>query len=243
MLLLIACADVATLLLARGVARHREVAIRAALGAPRSRIVRQFLLEAIILATGAGAVGVVFSFQAIELARPWLPLGLPLLHEMRINTAVANFAVICAILTACLTGIAPALRAARREKEGLAGREGVGLTPGRRRTNLVRTCVAAEVGLALMLLVGTGLLVRSALRAWQVDPGFDARNLLTMTVSLPENKVRVESQRGVCARGHRIGPLIAVCERRRSDSGAPNAFRELLRLRGHRRVCAEVGFR
>jgi hypothetical protein len=190
-----------------------------------------------------GAVGVVFSFQAIELARPWLLLGLPLLHEMRINTAVASFAVICAILTACLTGIAPALRAARREKEGLAGREGVGLTPGRRRTNLVRTCVAAEVGLALMLLVGTGLLVRSALRAWQVDPGFDARNLLTMTVSLPENKVRVESQRGVCARGHRIGPLIAVCERRRSDSGAPNAFRELLRLRGHRRVCAEVGFR
>jgi putative ABC transport system permease protein len=188
MLLLIACADVATLLLARGVARRREVAIRAALGAPRSRIVRQFLMEAIILATVAGAVGVVFSFQAIELARPWLPPGLPLLHEMRINTAVANFAVICAILTACLTGIAPALRVARRETVGLAGCEGMGLTPGRQRTSLVRTCVAAEVGLVLMLLVGTGLLVRSALRAWQVDPGFDARNLLTMTVSLPENK-------------------------------------------------------
>lgn len=186
MLLLIACADVATLVLARGVARRREVAIRAALGAPRWRIVRQFLFEVMILGTFAGGVGIALSFLAIELARPWLPASLPLLKEMTINTTVAGFAVLCAIFTACLTGILPALRAG--ESEGLACREGAGLTPGRQRTNLVRTFVSAEVALVLMLLLGTGLLVRSAWHAWQVDPGFDARNLLTMTVSLPENK-------------------------------------------------------
>jgi putative ABC transport system permease protein len=188
MLLFIACADVATLVLARGVARHREVAIRAALGAPPWRIVRQFLIEAMILATLAGGVGVLFSFLAIELAMPWLPASLPLLKEMKINPTVVGFTVICAIVTACLTGIAPALRAARGSSEGLAGREGVGLTPRRQRTNLVCIFASAEVALVLILLLGAGLLVRSALQAWRVDPGFDPNNLLTMTVSLPENK-------------------------------------------------------
>jgi putative ABC transport system permease protein len=188
MLLLIACADVATLVLARGGARRREVAIRAALGAPRWRIVRQFLLEAMILATFAGTVGVVISFLAIELARPWLPASLPLLEGMTINTTVAGFAVICAILTACLTAIAPALVATRDEAEGLAGREGSGLTPTRHRTRLVRTLISVEVALVVILLLGAGLLVRSAWHVWQVDPGFDSDNLLTLTVSLPENK-------------------------------------------------------
>lgn len=188
MLLFIACADVATLILARGVTRQREVAIRAALGGPRWRIVRQFLFEVMILATLAGLVGVVFSFVAIKLAMSWLPASLPLLKEMKINLTVGGFAAMCAIVTACLTGIAPALRAARAKSEGLAGREGVGLTPGPRRTYVVRTFVSAEVALVLMLLLGAGLLVRSALHAWQVEPGFDPNNLLTMTVSLPENK-------------------------------------------------------
>ena len=188
MLLFIACANVATLVLARGMARHREVAIRTALGAPRWRIVRRFLFEAMILATSAGGVGVVFSSFVIELTIPWLPASLPLLTEMTINPTVGGFAVMIAIVTACLTGIAPALRASRAKGEGLVGREGMGLTPSRQRTNLVRTFVSAEVALVLMLLLGSGLLVRSALHAWHVDPGFDPNNLLTMTVSLPENK-------------------------------------------------------
>src|SRR5262245_12035537 len=184
-LLLIACADVAALVLERGVSRHREVAIRAALGAPRSRIVRQFLLEAMILATLANAVAIVFASVAIVLSKSWLPASLPLLTQMTVNGRVVGFAVGCAILTSCLTGIVPALRASRSESDGFAGREGLGLTP---RTNLVRTCVSAEVALVVMLLLGTGLLVRSAWYAWQVNPGFDPRNLLTMTISLPENK-------------------------------------------------------
>ena len=126
--------------------------------------------------------------MAIELARPWLPASLPLLKEMNINPTVVGFAAMCAILTACVTGIVPALRAARGESDGLAGRERMGLSPNRQRTSLVRTFVSVEVALVLMLLLGAGLLVRSALHAWQVDPGFDPNNLLTMTVSLPENK-------------------------------------------------------
>jgi putative ABC transport system permease protein len=187
MLLFIACADVGTLILARGVARRREVAIRAALGAPRWRIARQFLFEAIILALLAGGVGVVFTFVTIASAMPWLPASLPLLKEMKVSATVVGFAAICALLTACVTGIVPAFRAAREESVGLA-RERMGVTPSRRRTGLVHTFVSVEVALALMLLLGAGLLVRSAVHAWQVDPGFDPNNVLTMTVSLPENK-------------------------------------------------------
>jgi predicted permease len=149
---------------------------------------RQFLLEAMILATLAAGVAVVFSSVAIALSRSWLPASLPLLTQMTVNAAVVGFAVTSAILTACLTAIVPALRASRTEGEGFAGRDGVGLTPDRRRTNFVRMCVSAEVALVVMLILGTGLLVRSAWYAWRVNPGFDPKNLLTMTISLPENK-------------------------------------------------------
>ena len=113
LLLLIACANVATLLLARGVARRREVAVRAALGASRWRIARQFLVEAAVLGLGAGAFGVVLASWAVALARPWLPPSLPALQQMAINPTVLGFAVVSAGLTACIAGAAPALRAAR----------------------------------------------------------------------------------------------------------------------------------
>ena len=187
LLLLIACANVATLLLARGVARRREVAIRAALGAGRWRIARQFLLEATVLAVGAGALGVLFGSWAIELARPWLPGSLPALQEMTINPSALAFAMASAGLTAVVTGVAPALRAARSRGQRLTGREARGTTDGGR-TRLVGVLVAAEVALTVVLLLGAGLLVRSALRAAQMEPGFDPASLLTMTVALPENK-------------------------------------------------------
>ena len=188
LLLLIACANVATLLLARGIARRREVAIRAALGANRLRIVRQFLIEAVVLALGAGVLGVVFASWAINLARPWLPQGLPALREMAINPTVLGFAVVSAGLTACITGVVPALRAARTEGVRLTGRDARGSASVASRTRLVGVLVAAEVALTVVLLLGAGLLVRSALRAAQMETGFNPANLLTMTVSLPENK-------------------------------------------------------
>ena len=187
LLLLIACANVGTLLLARGVARRREVAIRAALGAGRWRIARQFLIEATVLAGGAGALGVTFASWAIELARPWLPGSLPALQEMTINPSVLAFALASAGLTAAVTGVAPALRAARSRGERLTGRAARGTTDGTR-TRLVGVLVAAEVALTVVLLLGAGLLARSALRAAQVQPGFNPASLLTMTVALPENK-------------------------------------------------------
>jgi putative ABC transport system permease protein len=188
MLLLIACVNVATLLLARGAARHREIAIRAALGAARWRIVRQFLVEAVILSMLAGVLGIIVTVWTIEIARPWLPASLPVLQEIGVNRTVLGFGLICAFFTACLTGIAPALRSARADGERLTGCEIRGVTLSRRRTTLVALLVSAEVALTLVLLLGAGLLVRSALLAAQVAPGFNPTNVLTMTVSLPENK-------------------------------------------------------
>jgi putative ABC transport system permease protein len=188
MLLLIACANVATLLLARGAARYREVAIRAALGAGRWRIVRQFLMESLILAMLGCVVGVILTVWAVASARPWLPAGLPVLQEIDVNPMVLGFALLCAVFTACLTGIAPALRAVRTNGERLTGSEGRGVTPGGSRRTLIGVLVSAEVALTLVLLLSAGLLLRSALLASQVAPGFNPTNMLTMTISLPENK-------------------------------------------------------
>ena len=187
MLLLIACANVATLLLARGMARRREVAIRSALGAGRWRLVRQFLVEATALAACAGLLGIVFAGWAVEVARPWLPRSLPALQEMGINPTVLVFALVGALGTAVVTGIAPALRSARADGVRLTGRDGRGMTAGGQ-TRLVGLLVSAEVAMTVLLLLGAGLLVRSAWLATQVAPGFHPANLLTMTIALPENK-------------------------------------------------------
>ncbi|MEE8129038.1 MAG: ABC transporter permease, partial [Vicinamibacterales bacterium] len=192
LLLLIACANVATLILARGVARGHEVAIRTALGAARGRIVRQFLMEAIILAACAGVLGVLLAAWAISVARPWMPQSLPVLQEMGLNLTVLVFALTSAVFTACITGVAPALRSARGEGARLTGRDGRGVTQSGSRTHLVGVLVSAEVALTVVMLVGAGLLVRSVLRASQVEPGFNPDHVLTMTVSLPENKFEWE---------------------------------------------------
>jgi putative ABC transport system permease protein len=188
LLLLIACANVATLLLARGVARRREVAIRTALGAARWRIVRQFLTEAVILATCAGVLGVWLAAWAINLAKPWIPQSLPVLQEMEINLTVLVFAVTSAVFTACITGVVPALRSARSEGAGLIGLDGRGVTLGSSHSRLVGVLVSAEVALTVVLLLGAGLLVQSAVRATRVETGFNSDNVLTMNVSLPDNK-------------------------------------------------------
>ena len=187
MLLLIACANVAALLLARGIARRHEIAIRSALGAGRWRLVRQFLVEATVLAACASLLGIVFAGWAVEVARPWLPRGLPALQEMAINPTVLAFALASALGTAVVTGMAPALRSARADGERLTARDGRGMTAGGQ-TRIVGLLVSAEVALTVMLLLGAGLLVRSAWLATQVAPGFNPANLLTMTIALPANK-------------------------------------------------------
>ena len=229
MLLLIASANVATLLLARGAARRREVAIRLALGAPRWRIVRQFFVEALVLAAGAGLLGVLFAAWAIDAARPWMPPSLPALQETGINATVLVFTLACALFTACITGVAPALRSARADGARLTGLDGRGVTPGGSHSRLVAVLVAAEVALTLVLLLAGGLLVRSAIRAGQVETGFHPDRLLTMTISLPSNKFGLGSQRRLRARRDRRGAVAAVGQRRRGGAGQSDARRQLPR--------------
>ena len=183
MLLGIACANVASLLVARGIGRDREVAVRSALGASRARIAQQFFIETLGLAIVSAAVGLSVVPLAISVAKPWLPASQPLLQGMTVNWVVAGYGSLLTIAVACLTGVAPALRASRTSV-----REGHGLTASRQNRRLVSAFVSTEVALAVVLLIATALLGRSAWQAWRVAPGFDAKNLLTATVSLPENK-------------------------------------------------------
>ena len=219
--LLIACANVAALFLARGIARHREVAIRAALGAARWRIVRQFLIESAVLATDAGAVGIAFAAWAIELAEPWLPQSLPALQGTAVNPAVLSFSVISAVLTACITGVAPAIPVARPQGAGLTAPDARGTTSDRSRTRLTRVLISAELALTVVLLVGAWLLVRSGLRVSQVEPEFNPSNVLTMTVSLPQNKFDWGHNAVIRARRDQRGALSAGGA---SGCGGPGRF-------------------
>jgi len=188
MVLLIACANVASFVLARGIARQREVAIRVALGAGRLRILRQFLVESALVALSAAVFGVMLTVWGIALLRPLLPSGLPLIQESTIHVRVFGFTLIAALFTACVTGIFPALRISRTRGLNATRIDGRGLSLGRSRHRAIGGLVACEVALTLILLITTGLMIRSAVRLLRVDPGFNAENLLTMTISLPNNK-------------------------------------------------------
>ncbi len=188
MLLVIACSNVATLLLARGVARRREMATRIALGAPPWVLVRRLLIESLVLATCAGALGVLLAAWAINVAKPWMPEDLPLLQGMGINSTVLVFALASVVATACIAGLAPAIRSLRAAGALATGLDGRSVTLGRLQSRLVGVLVSFEVALALVLLIGAGLLVRSAFQAGQVETGFNQDSLLTMTISLPPNK-------------------------------------------------------
>jgi predicted permease len=186
--LLVACGNVANLLLARAATRQKEVAIRAALGAARLRILRQFLAESALIALPAGAIGVGLAHGSLVLLRPLIPAGVPLAQNATVDPAVLLFTLIVASLTALITGIIPALRVSSANPGDALKLEGRSSTGGRRRHRLVAILVASEVGMTLMLLIATGLMVKSANHLWQIDPGFDTQNLLTMTISLPNNK-------------------------------------------------------
>jgi len=176
--LLIACGNVANLLLARATARRKEVAIRIALGAARLRILRQFLAESAAIALPAAAIGVALAYAGLRLLRPLIPADVTLAREAAVNPAALLFTVAVASLTALVTALVPAVRMSSADPRQSA--------PGRSRFAAV--LVASEVAMAFLLLIATGLLIKSAGRLWRVDPGFDPRNLLTMTISLPNNK-------------------------------------------------------
>ena len=186
--LLVACGNVANLLLAHAMARQKEVAIRAALGAARLRILRQFLTESALIALPAGAIGIALAYGSLVLLRPLIPASVPQAQEATVDHTVLLFTLILALLTALITGIIPAFRVSSANPSDVMKSEGRSLTAGHGRQRLVAILVASEVAMTLMLLIATGLMVRSANQLWHIDPGFDTRDLLTMTISLPNNK-------------------------------------------------------
>jgi predicted permease len=186
--LLVACGNVANLLLARATTRQKEVAIRVALGAARLRILRQFLAESAMIALPAGAIGIGLSYGSLALLRPLIPAGIPLAQEATVDRTVLLFTLIVASLTAVITGIIPALRVSSANPGDVMKKASRSATAGRGRQRLVGILVGCEVAMTLMLLIATGLMVKSANRLWRIDPGFDTQNLLTMTISLPNNK-------------------------------------------------------
>src|SRR5262245_30992364 len=192
--LLIVCANVANLQLARAAARASEVAVRSALGASRFSLARQLLTENILMALLGGAVGLLLAVWGIGALVSLSPPDLLSLPGVKINLAVLGFTLSVAILTGILFGLAPAWSASRANPiELLKAGGGAGRSSRRHRARGV--FVAAEVALALVLLVGAGLLARSYVRLRSVDPGFDPRNVLTLRVSLPSMKYPEDRQR------------------------------------------------
>jgi putative ABC transport system permease protein len=184
--LLIACANVTNLLMARGAARQRELAIRTALGASRLRVIRQLLTESLLLSLTGGVAGLLLAVWGVELLTRWTPANVPRIANVSVDARVLLFTFLVALLTGLLFGLIPALQASRTDlnetlKEG--GRTGAG---GARRSRIRNVLIISEVALALVLLVGAGLLLKSFNRLLSVDPGFDPSNVLTMNVSLPQ---------------------------------------------------------
>jgi putative ABC transport system permease protein len=194
LVLLIACANIASLLFARNTARQREIAIRTALGGGRSRLLRQLLTESLVLALAGGLVGIFLANAGVELLKQLGPQSLPRLDEVNVNGAVLAFTFVTAILTAILFGFGPALKASRRDltqslKEGGASGD------SRSKHRAHNALVVAEVALSVVVLIASGLLLNSFYRLMRVHLGFDPANVLTTEVSLVSPRYDEELKR------------------------------------------------
>jgi putative ABC transport system permease protein len=177
--LLIACANVANLMLARATRRSKEIAMRAALGAGRGRIVRQLITESLVLALAGGLVGVMLAWSGTNALAALGPREIPRVNEIRMDTSVLLFGLAASVITGLLFGLAPALRSSRVDLNDALKDLGKS-TEGRSRFGLRNVLVAAELAIAFVLVVGAGLLGRSFLNLMNVDAGYDPHNVLTL---------------------------------------------------------------
>jgi predicted permease len=184
-LLLIACANVANLLLARSMRRSREFAVRAALGAGRLRIVRQLLTESVLLAALGGTLGFLFAVGATKAVLNTLPGALPRTEEISLDGRVLLFTVALSLFAAIVFGLAPALGTSRVNLQQILRESGRGSSGARHR--LQRVFVAIEVAMALVLMIGAGLMLRSLSALWRVNQGFNPSHAITFSLSMPSS--------------------------------------------------------
>jgi putative ABC transport system permease protein len=194
LVLLIACANVANLLLARAAARQKEVAIRMALGASRARIASQLLTESMLLSLAGAALGLLLASWGIDLLKAYGPTNVPRLHDVSLDRYVLFFTFFVSMLTGVLFGLAPALQASKPDPGNTLKQDGRGLTHAGR--NRMRSAlIVSEVALSLMLLVGAGLLLNSFWRLLRTDAGFDPRGVLALDIPLSRTKYTTDEQR------------------------------------------------
>ena len=191
--LLIACANVANLLLTRATARQKEMAIRTALGASRWRLVRQTLTESLLLAFTGGGLGLLSAFWLIQLFRQIKAVNLPRLDQVSVDRRVLMATIGLSVLTGLLTGVAPAWRTSEFHLHQWMS-EGMRSSPGATRRRIGAALVVVEIALAVILLVGGGLMLKSFVRLVRVDPGFDPHQVLRLDLSLPGLKYRQAQQ-------------------------------------------------
>ncbi|WP_109484946.1 ABC transporter permease [Occallatibacter savannae] len=186
--LLIACVNAANLLLARASARQREIAVRLAMGAPRIRVVRQLLTESLLISVIGGAVGLALAFGGVRALVALLPSDFPRAHDIHVSGPVFLFTLIVSVLTGILFGLAPAMQASRTDpRQGLQHNTRTS-TASRNQGRIRSALVIAEVGLASVLLIGAGLMLRTFLNLLHLDPGFQEDHVLTASISLPHNR-------------------------------------------------------
>jgi putative ABC transport system permease protein len=195
LLLLIACANLANLLLARAATREREIAIRGALGAARGRILRQLLTESLVLSCGGGALGLVLAVWGVRAMRGAVPDMFPMLQHMRLDLPVLAFTFGISVLTGLLFGLVPAWRASRTDLNTTL-KEAAGRAESAGGSQRIRSfLLASEVAFAVLLSISAGLLLRSFVRVTEIDPGVRTANILTLMISLPETKYNTPRKR------------------------------------------------
>jgi putative ABC transport system permease protein len=192
--LLIACANVANLLLARASARGKEIAIRAALGASRARIVRQLLIESLLLSLVGGTLGLLLAVWGLDLLIAMSPAGLPRFEQAGIDASVLAFTLIVSTLTGVLFGMAPALQASKVNLTEMMKEGAKGASSGRGRRRLRGALVVGEVAMSLVLIIGAGLLIKSFLHIMATDPGYDPDRVVAIDLPLSTTKYSTPEQ-------------------------------------------------